>query len=184
MLVLTRRESEVLFVGQNVAITVLGIKGNQVRIGIAAPRDVNVARAELLSPTERTTREEATQGGRTPAPRLELTNGQIAQLADFAGVPVTGTPLEDQDVLVIQHADAGHSGPGLYARYDELPEEGAIYLDGQLQDSPKGGSDALREAAIRARRCLAWACEQRPEFNAEYQALDAALLATSTEARA
>ncbi len=81
------------------------------------------------------------KGGSSPAPRFELTNGQIAQLHDFAGTPVAGVPLEDQDVLVIQHADAGHSGPGLYAHYDELPEEGAIHLDGQIPASPKGGSD-------------------------------------------
>jgi len=86
------------------------------------------------------------KGVSTPAPRLELTNGQIAQLHDFAGTPVAGEPLDEQDVLVIQHAEAGHSGPGLYAHYDELPEEGAIYLDGQLQDSAKGGRDALSRA--------------------------------------
>ncbi|MGR4895837.1 hypothetical protein ACIPR8_11205 [Stenotrophomonas sp. LARHCG68] len=39
----------------------------------------------------------------------------------------------------------------------------------------------LCAAAIRARRCLAWACEQRPEFNAEYEALDAAIDAAKTE---
>ncbi len=61
MLVLTRRESEVLFIGSNIAITVLGIKGNQVRIGIAAPRDVNVAREELLTPADQAARREATQ---------------------------------------------------------------------------------------------------------------------------
>lgn len=48
-----------------------------------------------------------------------------------------------------------------------------------IDASPKGGSGALREAAIRARRCLAWACQQRPEFNPEYEALNAALQATS-----
>ena len=89
---------------------------------------------------------DASPKGVHAAPRFELTNGQIAQLADFAGMPMAGEPLEDQDVLVIQHSDAGHSGPGVYAHYDELPEEGAIYLDGQLPDSPKGGSDALARA--------------------------------------
>jgi len=48
MLVLTRREGETIFIGDNIAITVVGIKGNQVRIGIEAPRDVNVVRQELL----------------------------------------------------------------------------------------------------------------------------------------
>ncbi len=92
-------------------------------------------------------RKHSPKGGSTPAPRFELTNGQIAQLADFAGTPVAGTPLEDQDVLVIQYADSGHSGQGLYAHYDELPDEGAIYLDGQMPDSPKGGSEA-RDAVL------------------------------------
>lgn len=76
------------------------------------------------------------------APRFELTNGQIAQLFNFGGTPPSGTLLEDQDVLVIQNTDTGHSGPGLYAHYEDMPEEGAIYLDGQLPDSPKGGSEA------------------------------------------
>ena len=46
MLILTRRVGETLMVGDNVSITVLGIKGNQVRIGINAPKDVAVHREE------------------------------------------------------------------------------------------------------------------------------------------
>ncbi|MBD9534688.1 hypothetical protein IB227_02335 [Stenotrophomonas sp. STM01] len=87
------------------------------------------------------------KGGSIPASRFELTNGQIAQLADFAGTPVAGEPLNEQDVLVIQHAEGGHSGPGLYAHHDELPEEGAIYLDGQLPDSPQDDSGAHQSIA-------------------------------------
>lgn len=47
MLILTRRIGEVLRVGDDVSITVLGIKGNQVRIGIDAPKDVSVHREEI-----------------------------------------------------------------------------------------------------------------------------------------
>ena len=47
MLILTRRIGEVLRVGDEVSITVLGIKGNQVRIGIDAPKDVAVHREEI-----------------------------------------------------------------------------------------------------------------------------------------
>ncbi len=47
MLILTRRVGEVLNIGDNVEVTVLGIKGNQVRIGIKAPDDVPVHRAEI-----------------------------------------------------------------------------------------------------------------------------------------
>ncbi len=47
MLILTRRVGETLIVGDDVIITVLGIKGNQVRIGINAPKDVSVHREEI-----------------------------------------------------------------------------------------------------------------------------------------
>lgn len=47
MLILTRRIGEVLRIGDDVSITVLGIKGNQVRIGIDAPKDVSVHREEI-----------------------------------------------------------------------------------------------------------------------------------------
>ncbi|NCZ62569.1 MAG: carbon storage regulator CsrA, partial [Cellvibrionales bacterium] len=42
MLILTRRVGESLIIGDDVTITVLGVKGNQVRIGVNAPRDVAV----------------------------------------------------------------------------------------------------------------------------------------------
>ena len=47
MLILTRRMNETLVVGDDVTVTVLGIKGNQVRIGINAPRNVTVHRQEI-----------------------------------------------------------------------------------------------------------------------------------------
>jgi carbon storage regulator len=47
MLILTRRVGETLVVGDNVTVTVLGVKGNQVRIGVNAPRDVSVHREEI-----------------------------------------------------------------------------------------------------------------------------------------
>jgi carbon storage regulator len=47
MLVLTRRLGEKLIIGDNVTVSVLGLKGNQVRIGIEAPRDVKVHREEI-----------------------------------------------------------------------------------------------------------------------------------------
>lgn len=60
--------------------------------------------------------------------RLQLRQGQIQQLADFAGVPVDGTAEEDQDVLQLTLGHTGHSGPGLYASFDDVPEGGAIFL--------------------------------------------------------
>lgn len=47
MLLLTRRPGEKLIINENVTVTVLSIKGNQVRIGIEAPRDVKVHREEI-----------------------------------------------------------------------------------------------------------------------------------------
>lgn len=47
MLILTRRVGETIVIGDDVVVTVLGIKGNQVRIGINAPKDVSVHREEI-----------------------------------------------------------------------------------------------------------------------------------------
>ena len=47
MLILTRRVGETLMVGDEVTVTVLGVKGNQVRIGVNAPKDVAVYREEI-----------------------------------------------------------------------------------------------------------------------------------------
>jgi carbon storage regulator len=47
MLILTRRAGETVMIGSDVTITVLGVKGNQVRIGINAPKDIAVHREEI-----------------------------------------------------------------------------------------------------------------------------------------
>jgi carbon storage regulator len=47
MLILTRRVGETLMIGDDVSVTVLGVKGNQVRLGINAPKNVSVHREEI-----------------------------------------------------------------------------------------------------------------------------------------
>ena len=60
MLILTRRVNETLNIGDDIQVTVSGVKGNQVRIGIDAPRDVPVHREEIY---QRIKKEEAAASG-------------------------------------------------------------------------------------------------------------------------
>ena len=65
MLILTRRIGESLMIGDNINVTVLGIRGNQVRIGVNAPKDVSVHREEIYEKIQHEKR------GHEPAPAAD-----------------------------------------------------------------------------------------------------------------
>ena len=79
MLILTRRVGETVMIGDDITVTVLGVKGNQVRIGVNAPRNVAVHREEIF---ERIKREEAGE-----APSGQDCDDVAATMAGAGGRP-------------------------------------------------------------------------------------------------
>ena len=76
MLILTRRVGETVMIGNDVTVTILGVKGNQVRVGINAPKNVAVHREEIY---ERIKREQQGEGDSEG-------ESQDTEPADFASV--------------------------------------------------------------------------------------------------
>ena len=62
MLILTRRNGESLKIGDDVTITVLDVKGNQVRIAIDAPREISVHREEVYDRIQRSKKDPVSEG--------------------------------------------------------------------------------------------------------------------------
>ena len=71
MLILTRRVGETVMIGNDVTVTVLGVKGNQVRVGVNAPKDVAVHREEIYERIKR----EGDQESRSGAHTAKITDG-------------------------------------------------------------------------------------------------------------
>lgn len=61
MLILTRRVGETVVIGNDITVTVLGVKGNQVRLGVNAPKEVAVHREEIFERIKQEKAEEAAQ---------------------------------------------------------------------------------------------------------------------------
>jgi carbon storage regulator len=68
MLILTRRVGETVMIGDEVTVTVLGVKGNQVRIGVNAPKDVAVHREEIYERIKREGEQDSRSG--TPVAKI------------------------------------------------------------------------------------------------------------------
>jgi len=82
MLILTRRVGETVMIGNDVTVTILGVKGNQVRVGVNAPRDVAVHREEIF---ERIKREEGGEGsGMTSRSAATRGNGNASSAGNGA----------------------------------------------------------------------------------------------------
>ena len=69
MLILTRRVGETVVIGDEITVTVLGVKGNQVRLGVNAPREVAVHREEIFERIKRERHEDEA------APAAQYANG-------------------------------------------------------------------------------------------------------------
>lgn len=85
MLILTRRAGETLMIGDDVTITVLGVKGNQVRVGVNAPKHVSVHREEIY---QRIQREKVQASGSAT---------EVADDEDFADNIGNQLPIVDKD---------------------------------------------------------------------------------------
>lgn len=95
MLVLTRRANQSIVIGNDVVITVLEVRGDQVRLGIRAPREVTVHREEVYAEIQRENREAALRADvmpDLPLPRPPAGGGGLRGLGPRGGRPIPPPP--------------------------------------------------------------------------------------------
>ena len=112
MLVLTRRSSQSIVIGKDIVVTVLEVRGDQVRIGVSAPRDVDVHREEVFLELQ-----EANRSAASPSPSAVEALGQLlpgeqhAERSGRSGRAVAGRPTRsEQRPGVVRTDHCGWSG--------------------------------------------------------------------------
>lgn len=83
MLILTRKVGETIKIGDNIEVTVLGVKGNQVRVGVNAPREVPVHREEVYEKVKRETGGQVGVGGKLRSAPASAPRSNCASSPDF-----------------------------------------------------------------------------------------------------
>lgn len=89
MLVLSRKKNEKIVIGDDVIVTVLEIRGDQIQLGISAPREVSIHRMEVYESIKRITEEAA----RSATDSIE----ELRKLRRRNSDPSSGSPSEDED---------------------------------------------------------------------------------------
>jgi carbon storage regulator len=91
MLILTRKLGEIIRIGDDILLTVVGIQGNHVRIGIAAPKDVRILREEIFQEIMKAN-QDAAAGGEEAAVIAEGVDGQVPGLPSGWGRSAGANP--------------------------------------------------------------------------------------------